>query len=294
MSTSISTCTRRAERALGCAGVALVVMLSACGGSGSDSSKAPEHGDEEFGLTFKELVARVEAVEQRIAECMADAGFEYVANDFDTVRRAMKASQSAPGLSESEFRAEFGFGISTQSNKPIVSLGLGEHNSRIREGLTPDDQVAYDHTLLGEHRDAIFANALEEEDLSRTGGCTREAVQQEFTEKELSTAYINPGDQLVDQDPRVIEAFAKYADCMKDAGLDYPDPSVVEDDIRERFDAITGGEDPATLEGRAAQELAELQDLERRVAEVANRCENKFVDPVTEAVDQEIYGRRTE
>jgi len=271
--------------------VVFVVMLAACGG-GSDSSKAPEFGDEEFGLTFKELVAKVEAVEQRIAECMSDAGFEYIANDFDTVRRAMRAGQSAPGLSESEFRHEFGFGISTQLDKPIVSLGLGEDNSRIREGLSAADQVAYDRTLLGEHREAVFANALEEEDFSRTAGCTRKAVQQEFTKKELSATYLNPGDQLTDQDPRVLEAFEKYADCMKRAGLDYTNPNDVEGDLQERFDAVTGGQDPATLDEATAPGLADLQEFERRVAEIAFDCENEFVDPVTEAVDEEIYGRR--
>ena len=53
---------------------------------------------------------------------MHDAGFEYIANDFDTVRRAMKAGETAPGLSESGVpRNEYGYGISTQPNKPIVS-----------------------------------------------------------------------------------------------------------------------------------------------------------------------------
>jgi hypothetical protein len=273
-------------------GVVIAAVLAACGGGGGpDASKPFEFGDEEFGLTMKELVAKIEAVEQRIAECMADAGFEYIANDFETVRRAMKAGGTAPGLNDAEFLAEYGYGISTQPNKPIVILSLGEQNTRIREGLGPSDQEAYDRTLYGEDLGAVFANALEEEDFSRTGGCTRRAVQQEFTKKEMSSTYQNPSDQLTDGDPRLVEAFKKFAACMKKAGFSYHDPSDVEADLLERYEAITAGGDPASLEGRQAEELAELQAYEREVARVANDCEDEHIDPVSEAVDREIFGQ---
>ena len=44
-------------------------------------------GSEEFGLTKEELVRSIEAVESLIASCMSEAGFEYIAVDYNTVRR---------------------------------------------------------------------------------------------------------------------------------------------------------------------------------------------------------------
>jgi hypothetical protein len=271
----------------------IAAILAACGGGGAerDSSEPFEFGDEEFGLTMKELVAKIEAVEKGIAQCMADAGFEYIANDFETVRRAMNAGGTAPGLNDAEFLAEYGYGISTQPNKPIVILSLGEQNTRLRDELSPSDQEAYDRTLYGEDLGAVFANALEEEDFSRTGGCTRRAVQQEFTKKEMSSTYQNPADQLTDGHPRLVAAFKEFAACMKKEGFSYNDPSDVEADLLEQYEAITSGDDPASLEGRQAEELAELQAYEREVARVANDCEDEHIDPVSEAVDREIFGQ---
>lgn len=287
--TRTSSTRRRRRVGLVCVSLALVAGLAACGG-GSDSSSA-EFGSEEFGLTFAELVAKAEAVEELIAECMQDAGFEYVANDFDSIRRAMNADKTAPGLSESEFRAEFGFGISTQPNKPIVSLGLGEENAATREGLSSADRAAYDRTLLGDDTDAVFANALEAEDFSTTGGCTREAVEQEFSKRELSASYINPGDQAIDQDQRVRDALDEYAACMKDGGLDYKTPDEVEEDIRAQFEAIVGNQDQTELDGAAAQDLIDLQALELRAADVSFECETEHLEEVTEEVEKEIYGK---
>jgi hypothetical protein len=250
-------------------------------------------GSEEFGLTFKQLVKKAEAVEDHIAECMQDAGFDYVANDFDSIRRAMNADKTAPGLSEGEFRREFGFGISTQFDKPIVQLGLGEDNADIRAGLTVPDQAAFDRTLLGEHTDAVFANGLESEDFSRTGGCTRRAVEREFTKKEISRGYINPGDQRVDQDQRVKAAYQRYARCMRNANaaFEYRTPDELEEDIQTQFDAIVGSDDPEGLDAVRAADLAELQDLERNAARASFKCEERFIEPVKEKVEKEVFGR---
>ena len=286
--------TTRGRRLAG-ALLALSLAAGAILAGATAASAAPKIGSEEFGLTFKQLVRKAEAVEQRIAKCMDAAGFQYVANDFDSVRKAMNADKSAPGLSESEFRHQYGFGISTQFDKPIVKLGLGEENASIREALSPADQVAYDRTLLGRDTDAVFANALEAEDFSRTGGCTRKAVQQEFTKKQLSESYINPGDQKVQQDPRMKAALKKYATCMNNGGVDqYSSPDEIEPDIQSQLDAITGGpggQDPQSLDATGAAKLKDLQAFELRVADLSFKCEEKFVAPVQERVEKEIYGR---
>ena len=74
-----------------------------------------------------------------------------------------------PGMTERQFIAQYGFGISTlytglppqlAAETIPAKIGLGEQNVRIFSSLSPADQEAYNHTLLGEHTDAAFAVAL--------------------------------------------------------------------------------------------------------------------------------------
>lgn len=274
----------------------LTVCLAACGGLGSaaptaSGNPAGQLGTEEFGLSMEELVSRVEAVEASIGECMSAAGFEYIPVDFATIRSAMTSDKSAPGLSQAEFYQQFGYGISTQFDKPIVTLALGEDNQRIRDSLSEGDRTAYDRTLLGENGEAVFAYALEQEDFSRTGGCTRQAVEEQFSEEEVSQTYFNPVDALILQDPRVIEALDAFAGCMQDAGYEYAAPDDVEADLLRRLDAITHGADPTTLTGSALDALTTLQVYERGVVPVAVECETTHVEPVVDAVSEELLGQ---
>jgi hypothetical protein len=274
----------------------LAIGLMACG-SGSSSSEetttaadSGRIGSEEFGLTMEALTANIEQVEGLVGDCMREAGFEYVPVDFVTVRRAMLADKTAPGLTDDEYREQYGYGISTQFDKPAVDLGLGEQNTRILAGLSSTDQVAYLRTLYGENDKATFAVSLEAEDFSETGGCTRAAVEQVFSEEELTGSYVNPGDVVIAQDPRIVSATEAWADCVGEEGFDYNNPDEIEEDIQERFDAITEGQDPQTLTGSALEALTELQGEERAVAQIDFDCAEELLEPVIEEVESEIYG----
>ncbi|RIK18101.1 MAG: hypothetical protein DCC51_11345 [Anaerolineae bacterium] len=289
----------------------LILMTAACsaGAGGSAAPPAEEAqtgepaalpGTEEFGLTREELVTRIEAVEGLVAQCMSEAGFEYVAADYDTVRQGMVADKSLPGLSEEEFIAQYGYGISTlytglgpQASDATTpaKIGLGERNVAIYNNLSPADQVAYNRALFGENQDATFAVALEAEDFSRTGGCTRAAIEQVFAPEQLTITYANPLDALIQQDPRMVAAFGEYADCIREAGFDYTHPEQIEADIRSRVDAITSGDPLDALSADAMTALTELQGEERAVAQVAFDCEEEFLTPVEELIQRELYAR---
>jgi hypothetical protein len=274
----------------------LVIFLAACGGKSAGQGAIP--GKEEFGMTKDELVTNIEAVESHISTCMREAGFEYIAADYNTVRRGMVADKSLPGISDREFIEQYGYGISTlyTGDAPQISdfstpakIGLGDQNIRIFQNLSPADQVAYSHTLFGEHPDATFAVALETEDFSRTGGCTRTAIEQVFSAEQFKATYLNPFDALVEQDPRMIAANAKFAECLRDAGFDYNHEREIEPDLRKRLDTITGGLPVESLsaDGRAA--LLELNGYERALASVAVGCEIRILDPVANQVERELY-----
>jgi hypothetical protein len=265
----------------------------------SATKQAGPPGTEEFGLTKEELVRSIEAVEALIATCMSEAGFEYIAVDYDTVRKGMSADKALPGVTDEQFVAQYGYGISTlyTGHPPQLSevataaqIGLGEENVRIFNSLSPADQVAYNLTLFGKNTDATFAVSLEAEDFSRTGGCTRTAVEQVFTREQLSATYSNPKDALLEQDPRMIAAVKEFSDCVREAGFSYNHPNEIEADIKNRLDGITKGAPIESLSPDARAALTQLQGEERAVAVVATECEAEIIEPVAIQIERELYG----
>ena len=170
--------------------VVLALVSAACGGD-SGSGSAP-FGGEEFGLSMGELSDRAERGEQLIGECMAEAGFEYVPVDFGTIREAMTSDKSAPGMSGSEFRASSATASRPRPTSRSCRKDVARRNIRIFDALPPADQMAYLRTLYGDDAEATWAYALELEDFSRTGGCTRAAAEALFTPEELTQVYLNP------------------------------------------------------------------------------------------------------
>lgn len=273
-------------------GAALLIatLAAGCGSSGSDGKDGGSGArTEEFGMTEAQLVASIDSVESSIASCMAKAGFQYTPIAPVALRAAMAKLGTAPGLSDEEFVEQYGYGITTLP--PTASFGAGEQNARTYDALAPADQVAYRRTLFGDHPEASFMIALDAEDFSQTGGCTRTAVEQVFNQTQLSPTYLNPTDALVEQDPRMIAAREKWSTCMRDEGYDYQRQENAERELGERLRAITEGADPATLTGSARDALTALQGEERAIALVDLDCSQRFLDDVEEEVERDITGR---
>jgi len=279
---------------------AFVILLTP---AASASAQSARPGQEEFGLTEKELVQAVEKVESLVAQCMSKQGFEYIPADYRTVRKGMSSVMSLPGLSEEEFIAQHGFGIATLYTGLAPQLvkgyspgkaGYGERNLLIFNSLPPSDQVAYNRALLGDNIDATFVVALDSEDFSRCGGCTREAIEKVFKPEQLKTTYYNPKDAAIKKDPRMREALREYTDRMRAAGFDYNDPEQVEDDVKQRLYAITGG-GAVPIEKLSPEQLAALEELkeyERRLAVINFELEEDLLEPVEEKIEKEMFARK--
>lgn len=285
--------------------VLILLFVAGCssGRRGNSSAAAADAvpGTEEFGLSKQGLVEKIEAVEADIAQCMSDAGFEYVAVDYNTVRRGMTSDKSLPGMGERQFIANYGFGISTlYTGAPPqladlmipAQIGLGEQNVQIFANLAPADQTAYNRTLFGDHSDATFAVALETEDFSRTGGCTRQAIEANFSQEQMSTAFLSPKDALIEKDPRMIAALGEFANCLHDAGFDYDSEREVEPDLRRRTYEITNGAPLEALDADAQAALKALQTEEMALAAAVITCEETILDPVESQVERELFARQ--
>lgn len=273
--------------------------------SGARAQTAPNFGAEEFGISRRELVQAIERGEELIARCMQEQGFQYIAADYNTVHAGMKADKSMPGLSEEEFINKYGFGVATMytgqapqltSGYSPARIGLGEQNVQIFKSLSPSDQAAYNRALWGENTEASFAVALETENLSQAGGCTRKAIEQVFKPEQLRSSYYNPQNAFINNDPRMKAALRKFAAEMKRDGFDYSHPDDVEPDIRTRLAALTSNGtipvDQMTPEQRAG--LRTLQDYERRVAAKTFELQEKLLTPVEEQVQQELFARKVQ
>jgi len=285
------------------AGLITVLLVPAL--AAAQTPAPPGLGTEEFGMSPKELVQAIEKTEELIARCMREEGFQYIAADHNTVRAGMAADKSLPGLSEEEFVKRYGFGISTlytglppqlSTGYSPARVGLGERNVQIFRALSPADQVAYNRALFGEDVSATFAVALEIEDLSRTGGCTRKAISQLFKPEQLKASHYNPQDALINKDPRMKAALGFWQREMKKAGFDYSHPDEIEPELRNRLNALTdGGKLLATKmspDQKAA--LRKLQDYERVVAAKSFKMSEEVLTPVEERIQKELFSRKVQ
>ena len=256
-------------------------------------------------MTPRQMVQAIEQVEQLIEKCMRDQGFQYVAVDHETIRAGMRADKRLPGLSEEEFIQRYGFGLATlYSGQPPqlatgyspAKVGLGDRNVDIFRNLSAAGQTAYNRSLLGENQGATFAVALETENLSQTGGCTRKAVEQIFKPDHLKPTYYNPQNALINNDPRMKVAVRKFAAEMKKAGFDYNHPDEVEPDIKARLAALTinGTLSLEAMTPAQKAELKKLQDLERRVAFKTYQLQETIMTPVEEKIQQELFPRKVQ
>ena len=274
------------------------VALAACGGASASSGNEPGQnagGDSEFGLPEAEIAKRVDVVEASIAACMTEAGFEYFPVDYETARIAMDSNSKPSTLTDDEYRAQFGYGITTDFStvESQAVLGMGRRNLDVRSALSATTLLSYERALYGENSDATFVVGLDSEDLSQTGGCTRAAVEANFTADELGTNFVNYQNAeavRVDQDPWVIAAISDWSTCMRDRGFAYSTPDDIDLDLATRLDLVTQGDDPAQLAGPAAAALADLQGEELAIAAADNECDLQFVDAAKTEVELELLG----
>jgi hypothetical protein len=298
MSNRISTLRGQCPQVLACFAqlitITTMLLSSGCSTSagGGETKSATRGAPEEFGLTLAQLASRVDETERLIADCMRLAGFQYVPLDFATVKEAMASDKSAPGVTSEDYIKQFGLGITTQFDKPIVVFGAGPTNSETLHGLAEAAQLAYKRSLWGEAPDWNHVRALEEEDFSETGGCTRSAAERTYKPAELFGTYVNPADKLLEQDPRVIAATKKWAACMRADGFQYDNPTQVDDDLRLQLAGITRDQNPRTLTGPALDTLTALQDQERAIAARLTTCEEEHLEPVVAKVEAELTGAR--
>ena len=307
--------------------VASILVVAACGGEGSGAEADPDASDsaetlQDFipgGSTFgpdsgPEDFRQVELqAQQQVAECMAAEGFEYVpyVPNFDDVGFGGAAT-------EEEFIEEYGLGI-TRDLLEQPSFEDGElppeleddPNYAIREGMTAEEQLAYDVALHGEQPDIDFENMTEEEIDAffqdfRPDGCYNNAYEELFDHEASTEFYEEFGEEIdamyqaAQADPRVADLQTNWSECMSGLGYDFQEENDAHIFILRRLEEIgvvgdlevdpdgmgygyssEGAPEEGSPEYTAA--LAVLEE-EKAIARASSECRGD-----TEGVFQEVF-----
>jgi hypothetical protein len=264
----------RARRAAATLVGSAVVLLAGCGGGGG-SSVEPKTVEEQIGLERDGIVLRQAQAENLIRECMKAQGFDYT-----PVPEPVGSS-----LSDEEFHKQYGYGITTLYDKRQAAAG--EANQTARSSLGDAERVAYDRALYGNDTTATFADAIDNGDFTRVGGCTKKATDQVFGGVEVIQSLqtkLDALDERILADPRVVKAVRKWSACMTEAGYDdLASPDEVDIVLHSKLEALVGPpENPKPDYDRAA--LAALQREEVAMVAADLKCEAKHIT----AVDQKV------
>ena len=239
---------------------------AATDGSGTlqgDGSISDEDGDEPesladylgpgFGFGFgadpeeqRAYYARQEQrVQELIAECMAQEGFEYI----PAVRPIPDAAFG--DFASEEFAREHGFGITTSYGDEGALFGLEDDwtdpNHAIVEALSDSEREAYYETLhrppepTGTETDPDTGEEVEVYDNGFGGGCSGQAFEEVYAFSDLEDISeqldLESMYERLAADPRVQAMTADWSQCMSSRGYDYEGPEAMYEAVYTEFQA---------------------------------------------------------
>jgi hypothetical protein len=273
------------------AALACIAILAGCGATEPKAALPSQTGgsvEDQLGFTRKGITAAQAKVENAVATCMKAQGFDYIPGDPVAVQAALTGK---PNMSDTEFEAQFGYGISTLYGRGTAQ---SDPNEKIRAGLAPVDRTAYDKALSGGKPEQTFFAAVDSGDFTELGGCTKTATDKAFGGAGLLNTLQRKLDELDDSilaDQRMVKAGEGWATCVQTAtGETYEDAAAIEDGLTKAFQKIVGPPLPPGQVAPAGYDKAALADLQRRELDLSNKdiaCEKQFVTPVEDVVRKE-------
>ena len=227
-------------------------------------------------------------VQESIASCMAQEGFEYI-----PAVRTQGFGFSVQVQDEETYAREQGFGITTWFGREDVFLSSEDDwvdpNSEIVMSLSDSEREAYNEVLYGESpafEDGGPGDGPGLVDDFFGSGCNGQAFEEVYGAWTRVFTELAPQfedlQQRVQADPRFKEANEKWASCMADRGYPYDSREAMFEQVNEEFsrrlEEITGGSlfDPFAemseeeleefMAGRSEEEIADFVDLTRQDA----------------------------
>ena len=274
-----------------------LAVLAGCGGKAADGAAAAP-GTQSTGSAASDTNSAEVKAENMIADCMKGKGFQYVPHplSFDEGNQVAKyaglSSLLEPVDQVRAFRAKYGFGAYARlvfPNDPAVAVRQVDPsqnpNNAIRDALDPARQKAYDKALNGTAA-AVKAGGKPAAG-STDQGCAGEASLKFYGTGPSKDEQAAAGREYAkfQNDPAVVSAAQKYADCLENKGYHVASaqPGRVEESMFD--DASSKAENAGTVSAAAAKSglateiKAALADLDCR-ADYATIARTKYAAAV--------------
>ncbi len=186
-------------------------------------------------------------VQELVARCMADQGFEYI---------PYVPNLDFGGFDQEQYVAEFGFGYATElvadqdeMQRRFEEEMAADPNQAIIDAMTPQELDAYQEALWGAAPD-IDPETMTEEEIQaafenfQPSGCMAEAQNQVYNSEAAQAFFLEFGPKIeevfrsVESDPRILELQEKWAECMREKGYDFASTSEAELYILRQLEAL--------------------------------------------------------
>jgi hypothetical protein len=229
-------------------------------------------------------------LQELVATCMADQGFDYTPQD--TSGMVVMGGEEGEEFDEKKFAAEQGYGMFNYQTSTDEDSGDAEEwtdpNEDYLATMSDTERAAYETALYGDMAamEPDENGEMPEIDPSQQGcyGIAQDEVwggEQELWENEEMTAFQDEMTRLyesVNDDPKVAELNTKWADCMADAGItDFANPQEPQEWFMEKQNGFYEEMDPESTEDlESTPEWKALADQEIETAVADYDCREKL------------------
>lgn len=273
--------------------------LAGCGGTGGKEKDPEDAGplaaifEEIYGDWDEETAAAQSMkVEEAVAACMAEEGFDYT--PVDQSQGIVEMDDLDVEWGTPEFAEQYGYGITTDpwgssevTHEPDEWF---DPNQEYVESMSQAEQEAYYAALWG---NPVYDDEGETEYDWREHGCQGKAQHEVYEGGEATEDYADLEDEMtalweqVETDPRRGEIDADWAACMADAGYTgYSKVGDPEEELHEQVNAIweeggPQGDDEQAWEAwdkQVQDRMKEItpREIELAVADTTCRTEVRF------------------
>lgn len=234
-------------------------------------------------------------MEELVASCMAEEGFDYVpnTNNGGSISYEPAGEETDP----LENARQNGYGITTGWG-PVTDPGVEEEvyvdpNAETYEAMSESERTAWDKALYGTPPEFTEETDMEEfeynwEDSGCYGVAQHEVYEVENGQEGLMAVYDDPQwAELMEEmsalytdaqnDPRMKELNTKWSSCMSEAGFDFANTEEAFNSINDRLNKFweENADDPEYT-GPTEEDLAPIKEEEIKVAVADYTCQDEI------------------
>ena len=216
---------------------------------------------------------RTLAGQPSISACMHARGWQYT---MQTVRDVYGPANLLQTRDPDEFRRRYGYGVTTSDTRLGYGYGYGDSNQAYLATLTDEQTVAWNLDLSGNGdpaaapTDRPSCGQVAFDEVNAAGGAGQSV--------DIGLAGVDPRYDP-NKDPRVAAASEAWRACAARAGYDLRFPADTQRFLQRKQDALVRAANEAwdprsnELPSVAPEQIASLQDEERALAAMDQRCD---------------------